>query len=151
MFERILVALDTSVSSAEVFETALSLAKLVNARMMLAHVLPCEETNESPVSCESQGFSVLRKFHATATAAGVGCDLAQPLANPGHQICELAIGWGADLIVMGRRDFTTTDELSNSVSHHVVCHASCPVLVVQHHPFGCHDRLEGRHLVTMGR
>jgi nucleotide-binding universal stress UspA family protein len=150
MFERILVALDTSANNAQVFDTALSLAKLVQARLLLAHILPCEETDEAPASCESQGLMMLRKFHAAAAQAGVGSDLAQPLANQGHQICELAIGWGADLIVMGRRDVNDTSELSVSVSHHVTRHASCPVLIVQHHPFGYPDRLEGRHLVTMG-
>ncbi|WAL62420.1 universal stress protein [Thermocoleostomius sinensis] len=137
-------------NNTRVFETALSLAQLVNARLLLAHILPCADA-ESPASCESQGLTMLRKFHAVATQAGIGCDLAQPLANPGHQICELAIGWGSDLIVMGRRDANNDEDLDTSVSHHVTRHAACPVLIVQHHPFGYPDRLEGRHLVTMGQ
>jgi nucleotide-binding universal stress UspA family protein len=147
MFERILVALDTSASNTQVFETALSLAKLINARLMLTHILPCEETLNQPIACESQGLAMLREFHATAAAAGIGSDLAQPLANPGHQICELAIGWGADLIVVGRRDLIEA-EAPDSVSHHVTCNALCPVLIVQHYPFGHHDKPEVRQLAT---
>lgn len=161
MFERILVALDNSASNTAVFETALSLSKWANARLMLAHVLPCEDGGAAELSplaedggyptrhnslslspekqqvCETQGLNMLREFHAIATAAGIGSDLAQPLANPGHQICELAIGWGADLIIVGRRGLTATDEtIQGSVSQYVTHHAPCPVLIVQHQHFG---------------
>jgi len=161
MFERILVALDNSANNRAVFETALSLAKWANARLMLAHVLPCEnlelpELNqladrhtssthysdstpslENQQVCEAQGLQMLREFHAIATTAGVGSDLAQPLANPGHQICDLAIGWGADLIVIGRRGLTEADEaIQGSVSQYVTHHAPCPVLIVQHQHLG---------------
>lgn len=169
MFERILVALDNSTSNSSVFETALSLAKWADARLLLAHVLPCDDTEsvelpqlEQPRStdhagystqhhnpslspetqqvCEIQGLKMLREFHALATTAGIGSDLAQPLANPGHQICELAIGWGADLIIVGRRGLTVADEIiQGSVSQYVTHHAACPVLIVQHPPFGHFD------------
>lgn len=161
MFERILVALDNSTDNRSVFETALSLAKWADARLMLAHVLPCEEMDitelhqltdhhtfpshypnpalspDTQQVCETQGLRMLREFHAIATTAGVGSDLAQPLANPGHQICDLAIGWGADLIVIGRRGLTEADEaIQGSVSQYVTHHAPCPVLIVQHQLFG---------------
>lgn len=157
MFERILVALDNSTNNTSVFETALSLAKWANARLMLAHVLPCETLDadqhidhptspthysspaltENQQACEAQGLQMLRDFHAIATTSGVGSDLAQPLANPGHQICDLAIGWGADLIVIGRRGLTEADEaIQGSVSQYVTHHASCPILIVQHQHLG---------------
>lgn len=164
MFERILVALDNSTSNTSVFETALSLAKWADARLMLAHVLPCDDMNASepyspmkrsnhpsqhhntPLSfenqqvCEAQGLKMLREFHTIATTAGIGSDLAQPLANPGHEICDLAIGWGADLIVIGRRGLTEADEaIYGSVSQYVTHHAPCPVLIVQHPLFGQPD------------
>lgn len=156
MFERILVALDNSANNVAVFETALSLSKWANARLMLAHVQPCNEvdlseqvelieqtdyqmtysdslTSAKQQACEVQGLRMLREFHAIASAAGVGSDLAQPLANPGQQICELAIGWGADLIIVGRRGLSEADEAAQgSVSQYVTRHAACPVLIVQH-------------------
>lgn len=161
MFERILVALDTSASNQRIFETALSLAKLTRGRLMLAHILSAEEMNQMPpaepdeptdanptllaheafFSIEKkqphqlQTMDMLHTFHAIATAAGVGADLAQPLDKPGDRICNLAIDWGADLIVMGRRGldkFNCVPECS--VSDHVVHYASCPILVIQHQP-----------------
>ncbi|MGL4621723.1 MAG: universal stress protein, partial [Chroococcidiopsis sp.] len=43
MFQKILVAVDTSKSSKQVFDTALSLAKANNANLMLLHVVSEEE------------------------------------------------------------------------------------------------------------
>ena len=176
MFTRILVALDNSANNVAVFETALSLAKWADARLMLAHVQPCDDddTTELPdltghthspsqdtlfasakqQTCDVRGLNMLREFHAIATAAGIGSDLAQPLANPGEQICELAISWGADLIVVGRRGLTAADEaLQGSVSQYVTHNACCPVLIVQHQALGHSDASLGREVnwMTMTR
>lgn len=159
MFERILVALDTSPHNQSVFDTALSLAKLTQARLLLAHILPAPEMNlanlrsiadcaehptpydEMPLTpnqrrhWEEQGLEMLRSFYQVAKDRGIGADLAQPLANPGDKLCKLAIDWGADLIVTGRRGLTEQDEtVMISVSSHVIHHSPCPVLVVQHEP-----------------
>ncbi|WP_416673186.1 universal stress protein [Egbenema bharatensis] len=156
MFERILVAIDTSTGDRHVFDTALSLAQLTQARLLLAHVLSDLDTmNDSDTrrrgdaegnphydemprlanapAHHANGLEMLRQFHAIAKASGIGADIAQPLANPGDKICNLAIDWGADLIVMGRRepeDLQTSTQ--SSVSDYVVCSTSCPVLVIQH-------------------
>ncbi|PSB67744.1 universal stress protein [filamentous cyanobacterium CCP1] len=157
MFERILVAIDTSSSDKHVFDTALSLAQLTQARLLLAHVLPSLETlndsnnrrrgdagtnppryDEMPglsnqPSHNTNGLEMLRHFHSIAKASGVGADIAQPLSNPGDKICNLAIDWGADLIVRGRREpADLAMSVQSSVSDYVLCHASCPVLVTQH-------------------
>lgn len=178
MFTRILVALDNSVNNVAVFETALSLAKWADARLMLAHVQPCDDEDTAEISnltghvphstsqqdppiasvkqqtCEVRGLNMLREFHAIATAAGVGSDLAQPLANPGQQICELAAGWGADLIIVGRRGLTAADEaLQGSVSQYVTHNACCPVLIVQHQALRQPDASTGHQTgwMTMAR
>ena len=165
MFERILVALDTSASSQRVFNTALSLARLMQARLMLANILiedgmsypdarqsagldadlninldrdpsRCDRvllSEKEQQYCEVQRLKMLREFHTIATKSGIGADLAQPLANPSRMLCDLAINWGADLIVMGRRSTAELEEsLQDSVSDYVVNHAPCPVLIVQH-------------------
>lgn len=151
MFERILVALDASSHSNQVFNTALSLAKLANARLLLTHVLLHKlddseirglvdrdpaltgyDESVSPKQDETEGLEMLRTFHRLAASAKIGADLAQPLANPAHMICNLAYDWGADLIVMGHRGLIATDEaIFSSVSTYVMHHATCPVLVVQ--------------------
>jgi nucleotide-binding universal stress UspA family protein len=156
MFERILVAIDTSSSDRHVFDTALSLAQLTQARLLLAHVLsdldPMNASDrgrrdalggnsrydEMPrssnaASHNANGLEMLRQFHAIAKASGIGADIAQPLANPGDKLCNLAIDWGADLIVMGRREPADLQaSTQGSVSDYVVCHTACPVLVIQH-------------------
>lgn len=144
MFDRILVALDTLPTNLQVFDTALSLAKLTQSRLLLAHVLLPDSpahyllSQEEQEEQEARHLEMLRSFHAMAYQAGVGADLAQPLAKPGDEICKLAVDWGADLIVMGRRGAHETKKPiegsspSGSVSNYVVQHASCPVLVLQH-------------------
>lgn len=157
MFARILVAIDTSVSDKHVFDTALSLAQLTQARLLLAHILPSLDINNSselrqradleanPTQDDeisssyslpenAHSLEMLRHFHTIAKACGVGADIAQPLANPGDKICNLAIDWGADLIVMGRREpADLAISIQSSVSNYVVHNASCPVLITQHH------------------
>ncbi|HEY9662380.1 MAG TPA: universal stress protein [Allocoleopsis sp.] len=144
MFDRILVALDTLPSNLQVFDTALSLAKLTQSRLLLAHILlPNSPAHyclspEDPEDQEARHLEMLRSFHSMAQQANIGADLAQPLARPGDEICKLAVDWGADLIVMGRRGGNETKEpidgssQPSSVSNYVVQHASCPVLVLQH-------------------
>ncbi|GAB4386072.1 MAG: universal stress protein [Elainellaceae cyanobacterium] len=156
MFERILVALDTSPHNTQVFDTALSLAKLTNARLLLTHILPNFNSSDSEIgkpaepesvpahlnqqstitlerqAAETKGLAMLRSFHRLAQSAHVGADLAQPLANPSEMICSLVCDWGADLVVMGRRGLTEADEaFLSSVSTYVTHHAACPVLIVQ--------------------
>jgi nucleotide-binding universal stress UspA family protein len=165
MFARILVAIDTSVSDKHVFDTALSLAQLTQARLLLAHILPhldntkssdfhrfadpepnLTQPNNISLSAnpreEVHSLEMLRRFHSIAKACGVGADIAQPLANPGDKICNLAIDWGADLIVMGRREPAELEvSIQSSVSNFVVCNAPCPVLITQHNELNCATEL----------
>lgn len=144
MFTRILVAIDTSLNDHHVFQTALSLAELTQARLLLAHILP--DAEQSPQHLEDEkGLEMLRHFHSLAKACGIGADIAQPLANPGDKICNLAIDWGADLIIMGRRDAADLEvSMQSSVSNYVVCNAACPVLVTQHQKLVSTTRQEER-------
>ncbi len=151
MFERILVALDTLPTNYQVFDIALSLAKMTQSRLLLAHILLPDASSRWALSLEEQEqqearhLEMLRSFHILAQQAGIGADLAQPLAKPGDEICKLAVDWGADLIVMGRRgELEIKEPIADSASHlgsvssYVVHHAACPVLVVQHQPTGFH-------------
>jgi len=157
MFQKILVAMDTSALSKQVFDTAVSLAKVNNATMMLVHVLSEEEMGtptpilpsleyyplvneknwelyqEQREAFARQGRELLRSRKDEAIAAGVSTELIQLSGGPGRTICELARNWGADLIVTGRRGRTGLSEFFlGSVSNYVLHHASCSVLTVQH-------------------
>lgn len=158
MFNKILVAVDTSPNSEAVFAKAVSLAKLSGASLMVAHILsPFEEgypeipvypgvDSYYPVLYEEaakvytkdlekfaqKSFEFVQELANRATAEGVPTEFTQNSGEPGRLICELANNWGADLVVLGRRGRTGLSELVlGSVSNHVVHHAPCCVLTVQ--------------------
>ena len=157
MFNKILVAIDTSPISKYVFDEGLSLAKTFQAKLMLLHALSAEETgspnwsvllgtgygfvaNDAIIESyrrqweafEQQGLELLRSRTTTAIDAGVEAEFMQQPGSPGRIICDLAQTWGADLLVMGRRGRSGLDELLlGSVSNYVLHHAPCSVLVVQ--------------------
>jgi nucleotide-binding universal stress UspA family protein len=155
MFNRILVALDQSPLSEQVFEAGVAMAKALNAQLMLAHVL-------SPVGSvfsnstfavygaypvlredvdfyvqqwrakETQGIEFLKQKTDIATAAGISTEFTQILGDPGHSICTMARNWNASLILIGRRGFTGLGEFFvGSVSNYVTHHAPCSVLTIQ--------------------
>jgi nucleotide-binding universal stress UspA family protein len=156
--KKILVAMDTSAISQDVFDEALSLAKALKASLMLLHVISSEEDaslnmlilpsleyypvvsdktreiyREQWQAFEKQGLELLRSRTDEATAAGVNTEFAQNIGSPGRTICDLAKTWGADLIVMGRRGRSGLGELIlGSVSNYVLHHAPCSVLAVQY-------------------
>ena len=157
MFEKILVPLDVSQMSKQVFAQALSLAKTSNASLMLLHVLSPEEEN-SPLPIppnltdiypaigndltlenwreqwemfEHQGLEMLQSSAKEATDAGISTEYRQIPGSPGKSICKLARDWQADLIVVGRRGRSGLSELLlGSISNYVLHHAPCSVLIV---------------------
>ncbi|MGV0027074.1 universal stress protein [Phormidesmis priestleyi] len=150
MFERILVALDNPESNEPLITAAIALAKTTNARLLLLHVLPSEnqfdyaQTNDTDHTrendlkwqrCQESDLEDLRSLYKSANAVGVSADIAQPLGDPGQKICELAHQWGADLIVMGRRDAIDTHQTTlGSVSRYVAANSSCSTVIIKN-PF----------------
>lgn len=161
MFNRILVAIDTSQMSQHVFDSALALATanpepshllLVNVMSPFdagypdLPVLPAldphypddlpQEVVESYVqkwdSYRQPGLALLDRFKQTATATGITIETIQTFGEPGAVICNLAQDWSAELIVIGRHGRTGLSELwLGSVSNYVLHHAPCSVLTVQ--------------------
>lgn len=157
MFKKILVALDESDMSQQVYERAIELAKVSQAQLMLLHVLsPIDDgytdypvgldvfyprLNEEVVRhhienlsrLEELGLSRLKSLADNGPALGLSIEFTQMMGDPGSRICALAHTWEADLIVMGRRGRQGLSEwLLGSVSNYVVHHANCSVLTVQH-------------------
>lgn len=157
MFHKILVAIDRSETSTQVFDEAIALAQADGADLMLLHVLSAEEEGSPDIylmpsveyypalranswefyqkqwqAFENQGLDLLRSHTEAATAAGVRTEFTQVSGSPGRTICDLARNWSADLIVMGRRGRSGLSELIlGSVSNYVLHHAPCSVLIVQ--------------------
>jgi nucleotide-binding universal stress UspA family protein len=158
MFQKILVALDTSSRSDHIFQDAVEVAKNNNAALLLLHVLTSEEEG-SPLRIppgieeiywapsadvdlerwhqewqqyEQKCLKHLRRYTDQATGEGVDADFQQVSGIPGNKICEIAASWGADLIMLGNRGRRGVTELVlGSVSNYVLHHAECSVLVVK--------------------
>jgi nucleotide-binding universal stress UspA family protein len=155
MFHKILVAIDGSDSSHDVFKTALDLAKADKANLLLLHVLSLEEQNNLMIpmpigmdylpvadsealrisqerwqTYEQQNLDLLKSLADRASAAGVTTEFHQVAGGPGHKICEFAESADVDLIVMGRRGLSGVNEfLMGSVSNYVLHRALCSVLI----------------------
>ncbi|MEA5575692.1 universal stress protein [Anabaena sp. UHCC 0451] len=157
MFHKILVALDNSDRSQYIFEQALSLAQSSEAEMMLLHILsPLEDPYINPIFLQPETIyptlhtdtinqymqawdelrqdrlNWLRSLTQTAVNAGVKTEFTQTVGDAGRIICELALSWSSDLIIVGRRGRSGISEVFlGSVSNYVLHHAHCSVLTIQ--------------------
>lgn len=157
--ERILVALEHSEIGNLVFEKGLTVAKALNARMMLVHVVSAEESispRMMPTGLMMGGYSEIASVNfdrfrqewqtyvnrgnemlqariQQAAEAGITAECQQLSGGTGIQICESAKTWNADLIVLGRRGYSGLKEfIMGSVSNYVLHHAPCSVMII--HP-----------------
>ncbi len=156
-FSKILVAIDRSPASGEVFTKALALAQSSQATLVLLSAIP-QDYNISyinpPIYPGGEAISVteaavkiylerqeqerahnlefLKGLAHRAEAVNVTAEINQQLGDPARSICEVAAALAVDLIVVGRRGFSGLNELwMGSVSNYVLHHAPCSVLVVQ--------------------
>lgn len=141
MYDKIIVAIDRSETSKQVFLKALSVAKADGSTLMLLHVLSKEEPTSPFLSdyisaknrCihvppeimrqanevyrkewaefEQQGLEILRSFAKKAISAGVRTEFTQITGHPSSTICEFAHLCHADLIAIGRRGRSGLQEM----------------------------------------
>lgn len=155
-FKKILVAFDQSVSGQAIYDQAVDLAKAQNAELMLYHalnpdlvlgpmLLPGEmglapqlvtqayEAQQTYLDRQTQEIrDWLNGLAEQATQQGIATQFSYRCTDAGRGICDLARGWGADLILVGRRGRSgLTEALLGSVSNYVLHHAPCAVLVLQ--------------------
>jgi nucleotide-binding universal stress UspA family protein len=156
MFKKILVAIDDTDIGRHVFDEALSVAKTTDANLMLQHVIsPFDDRYPNPgyfypygfypihtstsnyyvkqwEAVKEDGIHFLTLLCNQATIAGINAEFTQNLGDPGRMICDIALSWGADLIMVGRRGRSGLSEFFlGSVSNYVLHHAHCSVLTVQ--------------------
>lgn len=159
MNKRILVAMDNSDTSEFVFEQAIRLAKEHKSSLKLLHVLRSQDqVLSSPKSSnevsqpwgmpsnlnDGQTFALTETDFANKTLRRlVGCveraknlqidaDYIYMMGNPGQTICDLALSWHADLILLGSEEQGSDGAASlNSVRNFVTHHAPCSVEVVR--------------------
>ncbi|HEY9615202.1 MAG TPA: universal stress protein [Microcoleaceae cyanobacterium] len=157
MFQRILVAVDQSEIGELAFTTGAFLAKTLNARLMLVHVIsPAALSGLTPVypipdavyaggydramteyqqawnAVEQSASHLLQDLKERAIADNITVDVSSPIGEPAHAVCQIANHWQADLIVIGRHHHSQVGELFwGSVSNFVMHHANCHVLLAQ--------------------
>jgi nucleotide-binding universal stress UspA family protein len=150
MFHKILVALDESEASSNIFEQAVEFAKANNSEMMLIHVLPLLDDiypgtpyvgmpqmawqmyHQKWVDREDLEIKRLRFLEQEATTAGIPTQFTLNYGDPGKMICALAQTYHADLIIVGRRGLMGLSELlTGSVSNYIFHHSPCDVLTIQ--------------------
>jgi nucleotide-binding universal stress UspA family protein len=139
VFNRILVALDSSDQSDYVIECVLQIKLQPSTTVILCHVIELSETNlEQPadlpfIDPELGQFRHIEK--ALQTYQGdLPCEseLEIVMGDPTEEIIRLSNIHRADLIVLGSRGLTGVNRiLKGSVSSQVVSEATCPVLVVK--------------------
>lgn len=158
MYKKILVAMDNSEISQQVFSSAISLGKQNNSTLMLVHVLTDEEMGLTEIATQhisaleyhsamveqveaylkekdlfrKKYLSLLASWAQEAADAGVPAEYSLNYGGPGRTICDLAKNWDADLIMMGRRGLSGFSELlMGSISNYVVHHSPCSVFIIQ--------------------
>ncbi len=155
-FKKLLVALDRTNESETIVARALALAAAHQSQILFFYSLPLQAPEPNLLVAGSMGFgssythemlqrsqqwideerqqalSWLRGLSDRAIAQGLAAEFECRNGEPGQQVCMLAKGWGADLILLGRRGRTGLSEIVlGSVSNYVVHHAPCSVLVIQ--------------------
>ncbi len=158
MFNKILVALDTSETCTHLFDQALALAQATGARLTLLRVLTpggddgmslpyapvitgypmtinCAAWETYQKECKAykeRGREMLSSWCNQAMNKGVQAEFAQVSGEPGRVICDRAKTDSADLIIVGSHGRSGLSEfLIGSVSSYVMHRAACSVMVVR--------------------
>ena len=138
----ILVPIDLSATTATVCDAAASLAKGLNGKLILLHVVqPPVITSDYGIAIENleELVAVSEKTATTQLAAqqakyrgdGVNVETVQLTGAPAPLILDQAQHLNADYIVMGSHGHTPLyDLLVGTTTHGVLKKAKCPVVIV---------------------
>ncbi len=132
-----LVPLDFSTHAQHALEYALELAKRLQARLTLLHVVHIPPLGEVDVSTymhevDAVARQSMQPYVQRLKEAGVEGTARIVHGVPWQQVVDTAQDIHADLIVMGTHGRTGLQHvLLGSVTEKVVRHAPCPVLVVR--------------------
>lgn len=152
MFKKILVPLDRSEHSRKALDVAIQVAKRFGGKITLIHVysvpvtppitpgLPTAESGFPTAETISEllnaarraGSRILTDAKQRVKAEKVEVDERLEEGHPVQEIVRVSKEGKFDLIVMGARGVSYIREmLLGSVSHGVIHHVACPVLVVR--------------------
>ncbi len=137
-FRRILVGYDGSLQADKAAEVALSLARSLDARVLVFGVA---RPPEPPTSVELEAMlddaqehyeEKFKKIRARALELEIQVDTDITVGHPAEQIIHRAEEDKIDLIVVGRRGVSRFEKwILGSVSERVLRYAHCPVMVIR--------------------
>jgi nucleotide-binding universal stress UspA family protein len=146
--KRIVVGVDGSEHAARALARAVQEARMRGARLQVVHALPEPVLFADPVfappppiaKLRAAGAELIEQALAAENVEGLEVGRTIAVGHTAQVLCDAAKG--ADLLVGGSRGFGGfRGLLVGSVTHQVVAHASCPVLVVV--PEGRRGRQDG--------
>ncbi|MGB9464574.1 MAG: universal stress protein [Candidatus Acidiferrum sp.] len=137
-FRKILVGFDGSAQAGKAAETAFSLAKALDGRVIL---LAVARPPEPATSVEMHAMlddarehyeEDFVKFRTQAQEQGLELETAIAVGHPAEQIIRRAEAEHVDLILLGRRGMSRFEKwILGSISERVLHYAHCPVMVVR--------------------
>jgi nucleotide-binding universal stress UspA family protein len=150
VYQRILVAVDSSAMSIQALQEGLMLTQESKAQLRLVHVVDVMPHGVAMVDAEAlrqavrdEGDTILHAAAELAQQAGVAAETVLLKAGWRHfsrAIVEEAARWGADLIVMGTHGHTGLARLLlGSVAEGVIHITPVPVLLVHGHQRISHE------------
>lgn len=134
MYKTLLFSIDSSPGAKKVVQTVLDMAQLCQSKVIVLSVVELPE-NSDPAHPEQTSpeavASLLEQAKKLFEQRGFEAETIEREGNPAFIICDVADEVSADLIVMGCRGISLTDEgREDSVSTRVINLSPCPVLVV---------------------
>jgi nucleotide-binding universal stress UspA family protein len=138
MYEKILVATDGSDSAAAAVEHAADLARLAGSKeVVVIHVCPACTPELDPDSKNRETATKIVNEAAEAVASeGIKVrtvlEMDYPHEEVGEALLEIIKNENADLLILGSRGLSEFKGiLLGSVSHKVIQHAECPILIIK--------------------
>jgi nucleotide-binding universal stress UspA family protein len=141
MFKHILVPIDGSQQANRALDSAIALAQMCSSdvKITVLHVNPLLILNEPSIVdnslyeyVEEEGRHIVKPAIERLKAAQIEFSAELKTGDPASVIYHLVDFNQHDLIVMGSRGVGLMSEiLLGSVSHKVIQHAHCPVMIIK--------------------
>ena len=126
MFKKVLLPIDQSRESIDLFKKAVELAASNKSRLLVLSVI---QSDNPGMQADETLKSLLTRMREQAEETGLKCDVMQKEGMPAFVICDVADELNVDLIIMGTRGINLGENTESTASR-VIQLAPCPVLVV---------------------
>lgn len=137
MYKNILIAADGSDNSLRATQQAADIASLLDGvKVEIVSVIAIDVYSDmvyDPIEAHGEAQrEIIKDASQILTDAGVDHEIVLLHGRPADEIIRYAEESGTDLLVIGSRGLGALREFAlGSVSHKVLTHAKCPVLVVK--------------------